>query len=69
MSPLELVRRATQRWPELLRPAISALDTLEEEGLTQIVARIPQEWMSDIARRFATELMRDNLAQLRQIKP
>jgi len=67
VSPLELVRRATQSWPEAFRRALQMLDKLEEERIRRIVAQVPEDWMSDISRTFVVELTCYNLNQLRML--
>lgn len=67
VSPLELVRRAYQKYPETFDNALQLLDKLDKEGLRGIVDRVPVGWMSETSRSFAVELMCYNLQQLRKI--
>lgn len=69
ISPLELVRRASSLHPELFGPALTALEKLDRQVLRETVARVPADWMSELARKFAVELMCYTLEQLRKIKP
>lgn len=69
ISPLELVRRASSLQPGLFGPALKALVKLDREALREIVARVLADWMSELAREFAVELMGYTLEQLRKIKP
>ncbi len=64
LSPLELVRRAAQTWPDSFRRALQFLDKLEEDRIRAIVAKVPEDWMSDIARAFVVELTCYNRNQL-----
>ena len=66
-SPLELIRLSAAQYPDLFRPAIAKLDTLDELSLSNIVDSIPQGWMTPAARAFAFELMRYSCAQLREV--
>ena len=66
-SPLELVRRAADTYPDLFRPASQKLARVDEEVFRQIVDRIPSDWMTSSARMFAIELMRYNYEKLREI--
>ena len=68
-SPLELVRRAARAYPELFRSGLAKLKGLDEGSLRNIVDRVPSDWMSPSARKFALALMRYNLEQLRQLDP
>ena len=66
-SPLELARRAAPTYPDLFRPAILQLARIDEEVFSQIVDRIPSDWMTSSARRFAVALMHYNYKKLREI--
>ena len=67
-SPVELVRRAADRYPELLHPALAKVEALRVEALDMIVGRVPATWMSSSAREFAVGLMKYHLDQLRSIR-
>ena len=66
-SPLELVRRATHAYRDLFQPALAKLDRLEEGSLRNVIDRVPSDWMSPSARKFAVALMCYNLEQLRKL--
>lgn len=66
-SPVELVRRAAGRYPELFHSALAKMRALREDALDMIVGRVPAAWMSSSARKFAVGLMKYNLDQLRSI--
>ena len=66
-SPLELVRRAVSSEPEFFQHMAPRLRCLNDNALLEIVQRVPSGWMSTSARQFAVELMRYNLAQLREV--
>lgn len=66
-SPLELVRRAVRNEPEFFRPVSSRLGHLSDDALREVIRRVPSGWISPSARQFAVELMRYNLAQLREV--
>lgn len=66
-SPIELVRRAQRLYPEWFEPALRALDRIEIPLLRQVVERVPADWMSDLAREFAVQLMSYTLTELRNI--
>ena len=67
-SPVELVRRAAGRYPELFHSALTKMRALREDDLDMIVGRVPAAWMSSSARKFAVGLMQYNLDQLRSIR-
>ena len=63
-SPLELVRRAAHRFPDLFQPALVKLEKLDESSISDLVNRVPVGWMTPSARVFSIALMRYNLEQL-----
>ena len=68
-SPLELVRRAAGAYPDLFRPALAKLEKLDESSMSDLVDRVPGDWISPSARKFAIALTRYNLEQLRRVSP
>ena len=66
-SPLELVRRASSIYPDLFYPAILKLARVDEEVFRQIIDRIPADWMTSSARRFAVALLCYNYEKLQEI--
>jgi hypothetical protein len=69
LSPLNLVRYATALYPELLRPALARVRRLDRCLVTGIIERVPESWMSPLARRFAVELLCYNAEQLMKLAP
>ena len=66
-SPLRLALLATERYPDIFIPALRNLDKLSESDVVHIVNRIPDDWMSESARRFAISIMRYNIAKLQEV--
>ena len=66
-SPLDLVRWAAGKYPDLFRPALELLEGLDESAVENIVARVPDGWMSRPAREFATASMRHGLKRMREM--
>lgn len=66
-SPLELVRRAFPKYPDILLPALLKLNRLNDESVNNIVRRIPENWISNPAREFAIELIHHNSKQLLEL--
>lgn len=62
-----LVRRAAHEHPSLFRPALAKLEKLEGYSMGELVERVPTEWMSLSARRFAAVLMGSNLERLQEL--
>ncbi len=67
LSPLELVRRSTNSYPEIFHISGNNLKRVSENALEDIVYRIPDNWMSISARKFAIALLCYNLSCLRKI--
>lgn len=61
---LELVRRAVSTYPGLFLPALEKLERLNESKISDLVNRVPDDWMSPSARKFAIALMCYNLERL-----
>lgn len=68
LGPLQLVRRAAAAYPNSFRPALGCLGRLSPESVMQIVARVPADWMTDLAREFAIQLVCYNYDELRKIR-
>jgi hypothetical protein len=67
ISPLELVRRAVSLHKDIFKPALARVAQLDRTKVEAIVSRIPDDWMTPLARQFSIEIMRYNLEQLRRI--
>lgn len=67
LSPLELVRRCSSRYPELFAPGLAAIAALDPLVLESAVRRIPAALMSDQARTFALAVMTYSLGVLRRL--
>ena len=66
-SPLELFRRAAVLEPAIVLPALKRLESVGAETLRELVARVPEDWMSGPARDFASGLMEHSIEELRRI--
>lgn len=66
-SPLALVRQATQSYPKIFLNALNKLSNLQPAALNVCVERVPDDWMSPLAKRFAVALMCYNLIELRRL--
>ncbi len=66
-SPLELVRRAVRTYPDLFRPVVLKLAEINESVFSEIVERIPPDWMTFLAREFAVKLLYYNYGQLKEM--
>ena len=66
-SPLELVRQASQAYPNLFRPALLKLKKIDTAVFCQIVHQVPSDWMTHLSRMFAVSLLLYNYEQLKGI--
>ena len=66
-SPLRLALLAVERYPDIFVPALRNIDRLSERSIVRIVNRVPDDWMSESARRFAVSIMRYNIAKLQEV--
>ena len=66
-SPIELVRRTAPCYPDIFRPALTKIEKLDETLVDDLLARMPEEWMSRSAKEFATALMRYSIGQLKEV--
>lgn len=66
-GPLELTRKAVHEYSSLFGSASVKLDKLNRRSISEIVDRIPTEWMSSSARRFSTAMMIYNLERLQEL--
>ena len=67
LSPLELVRRSAISYPDIFHTSGKNLKIVDEKAMEDIVYRIPNNWMSTSARKFAITLLCYNLGCLRQL--
>ena len=67
LSPLELVRRASKEHGEWFRPALEQIKAANADALTDLIERVPEDWMSREARDFTTRLLHYNLGQLLEL--
>ena len=66
-SPIELVRRAAPRYPEIFGPALAKIHKVDERLIDQLLLRMPDGWMSRSARGFTAALMRYSIGQLQEV--
>ena len=66
-SPLELARRAHRHYTDLINPGLKKLKKLDARRLSDLVNRVPENWMTPSERSFAIVLMKYNLEKLRRL--
>lgn len=63
-SPIELVRRGARTYPDFFRSSLDKVESLNERFLIDLVDRVPCNWMSPSARKFAIAQMHYSIEQL-----
>ena len=68
-SPLELVRwcRQAPDYRQFFEDAFRKLDFPDRDAVKEIVAKIPDDWMTPVSRAFALEFLHYNCERLREI--
>ena len=66
-SPLTLVRTAVERHGPYFRGILERVAELSDSLVTEVVDRVPADWMSETARAFVVDLVRYNRNQLREL--
>ncbi len=66
-SPLELIRRASRQYPDFFAPALEKIGKLDSQTFKDVIAAVPDDWMTQIAREFALALMCYNAQELRKL--
>lgn len=62
-SPLALLRSAAQEYPALFRPVLTVVHD-RHETLEEVVDRVPDGWMSHVAKDFVVALIRYNTGEM-----
>ena len=57
LNALELVRRGTCKYPDIFRPALVNLAKLDDSAIRVLVNRVPGDWITPSARRFAISVL------------
>ncbi|GAA5147999.1 hypothetical protein GCM10023213_43540 [Prosthecobacter algae] len=69
LSPLEAAKQAQILYPKLFHKWLLNLATLDDLHIHQIVAHVPNEWISPIAREFAATMINIGRAELLNTLP
>lgn len=56
-NPLRLVQVAARAYPSFFRPALERVDALNPESITRILAALPQQRASALAKQFAQSMI------------
>ena len=64
-NPIELVRLANKEYPDLFRPALGRVSDRRSQ-FAGIVGRVPDDWMSPMAKDFTVAMLDYNATRLEQ---
>ncbi len=67
LSPLGLVRKGVEDYPLYFKPALVIAKRLSREKIVEIVDRIPNDWMTEITRKFVVNFVCYNLSKLEEL--
>ena len=67
-SPIALARLARDGFPAYFEPVLQRVAGLRDSLVTEIVDRVPSDWMSTSAREFAVQLITYNRNQLLELR-
>jgi len=68
LSPMALVRWAAELHPEIFKPALDRVKRLDRTVIETIVRRVPEPWMTPLARQFSVEIVCYNAMELRRVQ-
>jgi len=68
LSPLELVKRSCDAHGEIFKIAMDKIKNLEYNILKDIINQIPQEFISELAKNLALQLMCYNISELKKVR-
>ena len=63
-NPIQLLRLGAARWPQFFSQGLTKAKQLNRELIKAIMDRIPVDWMTDLERSFALELVCYNLGEV-----
>ncbi|MDE2847292.1 MAG: HipA domain-containing protein [Gemmatimonadota bacterium] len=67
ISPLELVRRSVDAYPDWFGPALQRIKKLNKESILNQSKRIPDDWISALGRNFMTDQLDYNISMLQEL--
>ena len=67
ISPIELVRRSVDAYPDWFGPALQRIKKLDKESILNLSKRIPDDWLSAIGRDFMTSQVDYSISMLQEL--
>ena len=66
-SPLETANYISQRWPEYTQPTLQRIGELPDSEIRTAIDRVPTEFMGDIAKEFAYQIIVTSKTELSKL--
>ena len=63
-SPLQTAKYISQQWPDYTQPTLQRIGELPDSEFRTVIDRVPIEFMSDIAKEFAYQIIVTSKAEL-----
>ncbi len=67
MSPIELVRRSVDAYPEFFRPALQRIKELDKGSILNLPKQLPDDWISSSGRKFMTDQLDYSISMLQEL--
>jgi len=67
ISPLELVRRSVDAYPEWFGPVLQRINKLDKESILNVSKQIPDEWISALGRNFMARQLDYSINKLQEL--
>lgn len=67
ISPIELVRRSVDAYPEFFGPALQRIKKLDKESILNLPKLLSDDWISSLGREFMTSQMDYSISMLQEL--
>lgn len=67
ISPVELIRRSVDEYPDLFGPALQRIKKLDKESILNLSELLPDDWISTLGREFMTNQMDYSISVLQEL--
>lgn len=67
ISPLELVRRSVDAYPDLFSPALQRIKILDKKSILNLSKLLPDDWISTLGREFMIHQMDYSISTLQEL--
>lgn len=67
ISPIELIRRSVDAYPELFSPALQRIKNLDKQSILNLSKLLPDDWISNLGREFMINQMDYSISTLQEL--